>query len=416
MGILQKIKSHSVTKNVSALGVMQIANYIVPLLLLPFLARQLGIEAFGIVAITLAAIQLAMVLTDYGFSLSATYAISVKRNDPVYINKKIGAIFGAKAVLVGLAVIGFLVTPIFVPKFSAYTPFFNAAIVATVAQAFQPVWLFQGIERMKNITIYTVAVKVIYAALVLRLINTADDALLVIYCWSIAQVFGLVAAIYFMRAEGYRVVRPSLDNIKNEFKDGAQFFWSRIAVSLYTSASILVVGAYGAAQAAQFSVCEQIYKAGQNVSAPINAAMFPFMSKHKNWKVFFGVLAVSGILLIFGCAIVSIYAESILVLLFGEEYRAATLVLRIFLITTVVNYFAVSFGYSAFAALGRISIANISVMAGAALHMMVLASQYYFFEVNAWSVAVAVLITETFVMLLRVIMFLSIKRKSVVAM
>ncbi|MBK7298995.1 MAG: oligosaccharide flippase family protein [Moraxellaceae bacterium] len=77
MGILQKIKSHSVTKNVSALGVMQIANYVVPLLLLPFLARQLGIEAFGVVAITFASIQLVMVLTDYGFSLSATYAISV---------------------------------------------------------------------------------------------------------------------------------------------------------------------------------------------------------------------------------------------------------------------------------------------------------------------------------------------------
>ncbi len=152
------------------------------------------------------------------------------------------------------------------------------------------------------------------------------------------------------------------------------------------------------------------------IHAPINAAMFPFMSKHKNWKVFFGVLAITGILLIFGCAIVSFYAEPILVLLFGEEYRAATPVLRVFLITTVVNYFAVSFGYSAFAALGRISIANISVVAGAALHMTVLASQYYFFEVSAWRVAVAVLITETFVMLLRVIMFLSIKRKSVVVM
>ena len=67
LGILQKIKSHSVTKNVSALGVMQIANYVVPLLLLPFLARQLGIEAFGVVAITFASIQLVMVLTDYGF-------------------------------------------------------------------------------------------------------------------------------------------------------------------------------------------------------------------------------------------------------------------------------------------------------------------------------------------------------------
>ena len=81
---------------------MQASNYVVPLLLIPFLTRQLGLEGFGLVAIALSAIQLALVLTDYGFTLSATFAISINRENLEYINQKIGSIFGAKAILVGL--------------------------------------------------------------------------------------------------------------------------------------------------------------------------------------------------------------------------------------------------------------------------------------------------------------------------
>lgn len=95
----ERLRQHSVTRNASALGLMQVVNFAVPLMLLPFLTRQLGMEGFGQVAVVLAAIQVAYVLTDYGFSFSATYAISLNRDDRGYINKKIGAIFAVKALL-----------------------------------------------------------------------------------------------------------------------------------------------------------------------------------------------------------------------------------------------------------------------------------------------------------------------------
>ena len=409
MSSFKKIKNHSVTRNAAALGIMQIANYAVPLLLLPFLTRQLGLEAFGIVAITLAAIQFAFVLTDYGFTLSATYAISVNRDNINYINKKIGAVFGAKALLLSAAAIALLAIPHAVQKLSIYAPYFAAALIATAAQAFQPIWLFQGVERMKNITIYTVATKVLYALLVLILVRAPDDAILVIFCWSAAQFIGLIASIYFMYAEGYRITTPSFTSIKEEFKQGAQFFWSRLAVSLYTSASTLIVGTHSTVQAAHFSVCEQIYKAGQNITSPINNAMFPYMAKNKDWNAFYKVLMITGLVMILGCLTLSFFAEFVLGLLFGAEYKVATPVLLVFMCTTVVNYFAVTFGYSAFSALGRIGIANISVIAGGVLHATILSLQYLFYEISAYNVAFAVLATEIFVMTVRIGIFFYLK-------
>lgn len=410
MFFLKKIKAHSVTRNATALGVMQIANYVVPLLLLPFLTRQLGLEAFGLVAVTLAAIQFAFVLTDYGFTLSATYAISVNRDNTALINNKIGSVFGAKLFLLCIVAIIFLTIPSIFPEFVIYTPFFIGAFIATAAQAFQPIWLFQGIERMRNITTYTVVAKIIYAALVLQIVHKPSDAVLVIYCWSIAQVVGFLASLYFMRIEGYKVALPSITSIKQEFKDGAQFFWSRLAVSLYTSVSTLIVGSNSAAQVAQFAVCEQIYKAGQNITSPINNAMFPYMAKHRNWSVFYKVLMVTSVLIATGCLVLSCFAESILGLLFGDEYRAAAPILLVFLCTTVVNYLGVTFGYSAFSALGKIEVANISVIVGALFHSLILSITYLYFEVDAYSVALAVLLTESLVMLARVGCFFYIKK------
>src|SRR5690606_24047491 len=110
----------------------------------------------GMVAITLAAIQLAFVLTDYGFSLSATYSISTNRENTDFINKKISAIFGAKALLVSLLAVALIIAGLAAPSLAPYKPYLIAAFIAIFAQAFQPIWLFQGIERMKNITTYTV--------------------------------------------------------------------------------------------------------------------------------------------------------------------------------------------------------------------------------------------------------------------
>lgn len=414
MRILERFKSfssHSVTRNASALVVMQFANYALPLLVLPFLTRKLGIDAFGAVAVTLAAIQLAYTLTDYGFSLSATYAISINRNDLDYINRKIGAIFGAKLVLITLASLAFLSVSSIFPQLSLEDGFFTAVLLAVIAQAFQPIWLFQGLERMRSITVYSVITKIFYAGLVVCLINSPSDAVLVVYCWGGAQVTGLIAALYFMRKEGFTPYLPSVKLIKYEFKEGAQFFWSRLAVSVYSSASTLVVGASSVSQAAFFAVTTQIYKAGQNATSPINSAMYPYMATHKDWKVFYRVLVVTGTILILGCFIVGSVAGPLLETLFGEGYSEAKPILIVFLCTTVINYFAVTFGYSAFSALGRIGVANITVMVGALFHVSVLFIQYCFFEINAINVAIATLATELFVMCSRVALFFYFKSK-----
>ena len=67
--------------NIASLFTVQAANYLIPLLTLPYLVRILGPREFGLIAFAQAFSQYFVILTDYGFNLSATREVAIHRAD-----------------------------------------------------------------------------------------------------------------------------------------------------------------------------------------------------------------------------------------------------------------------------------------------------------------------------------------------
>jgi PST family polysaccharide transporter len=87
-----KLKNHKVLlTNIFSLGTIQLVNYILPLLTVPYLVRILKPDYYGLIAFSTATITYFIMLTDYGFNLSATRQISIHRKNL----KKVNEIFSA---------------------------------------------------------------------------------------------------------------------------------------------------------------------------------------------------------------------------------------------------------------------------------------------------------------------------------
>ena len=115
--MVDPLEGKRVMHNVASLSWLQAITYVLPVIILPYLFRVIGPEKFGLIAFAQAFVQYFIILTDYGFSVSATKEISLCHED----NVKIARVFSAvMAVKIALAFLSFVVLSgivYFVPKF-----------------------------------------------------------------------------------------------------------------------------------------------------------------------------------------------------------------------------------------------------------------------------------------------------------
>jgi len=252
INMLDKIKRLTNTENkrrllsnFMSLSVLQGANYVLPLITLPYLVRVLGPEKYGLIAFAQAFIQYFNILTDYGFNLSATREISIHRNNA----QKVSEIFSSVMIIkLGLLVLSFVIMSILVFSFWKFRQdwlIYYLTFGMVVGQVLFPVWFFQGMERMKYITFLNITAKLIFTIAIFVFIRQASDYIYV----PLINLFGyLVAGALALRIVfrgfkiGFKV--PSYLSLIHQLKEGWYIFISTIAISGYTSSRLFAVGLF----------------------------------------------------------------------------------------------------------------------------------------------------------------------------
>lgn len=252
INILDKIKKLTNTEdkrrllsNFMSLSVLQGANYVLPLITLPYLVRVLGPEKYGLIAFAQAFIQYFNILTDYGFNLSATREISIHRNNA----QKVSEIFSSVMIIkFCLLVLSFVIMSILVFSFWKFRQdwlIYYLTFGMVVGQVLFPVWFFQGMERMKYITFLNITAKLIFTFAIFVFIHQASDYIYV----PLLNLFGYLVAgalalwIVFRGFKvGFKV--PSYSSLIHQLKEGWYIFISQVAISGYNSSRLFAVGLF----------------------------------------------------------------------------------------------------------------------------------------------------------------------------
>lgn len=332
--------------NILSLGAIQGANYVLPLLTVPYLVRVLGPDYFGLIAFSTATIAYFGLMTDYGFNLSATQQVSINRGNRLKIVEIFNSVLIVKATLMFVSFIVLLIVLLCFDKFNQNWPLYLITFSAIVGQVLTPIWLFQGMERMKYIAYLEIAAKLFFTLCVFAFVDGEDDYLLVPAFASFgAFVSGFVSLFLARKIFRLYFSWQSFEVIRYQVIEGWHVFLSTISISLYTTSMVFILGIFTNNMiVGYFSSAFKILQAVKGLYTPVSQAIYPLISKRLSEDRASGLAYVKkfknclSIIMFFISAGLYFFSESIVLLLLGDQYRESVVLLRIM---AVVPFFVV---------------------------------------------------------------------------
>jgi len=217
--------------NFLSLTALQGINMLIPLITFPYLVRVLGVDQFGVFSFIMAVMLYAEIITDYGFNLSATKHISINSKTQAKINEIFSSVIMIKAVMALMFFMFLLLLIATVDRFAQDGSLYIYAYGLIIGQVLFPVWFFQGIEKMRYITILNAVSKIIFAVAIFLFVKNPEDLFLVFVFYSLGSlVAGAWAFQIAVKKFDVRFSLQSQENYTYYLKDAWYIFTSRVGV------------------------------------------------------------------------------------------------------------------------------------------------------------------------------------------
>lgn len=279
-GSVGKLLGSTLGRNVLSLYMLQFANYILPLITVPYLVRVLEPEKFGLIAFGQSTMAYLVLLVNYGFDWSATRVIATQRSNLQQVGRTACAVWAAKSLLCILSFALLVGVVILVPRFREMSVLLYVLFSIVVGNVLFPQWLFQGLERMVTISVINLLMRVLATVGIFAIVHQAEDylkyAALLGGQWLGMGILGLFWSISRLHIP---MSVPSWKEVVQALREGWAIFLSTAAISLYTTGNAfllglltnnIVVGYYAAA--------ERIVKALHGLVSPLSQGFYPRVS------------------------------------------------------------------------------------------------------------------------------------------
>ena len=276
--MIRRLFHNKIFENVSALFVLQIANYVLPLLTFPYLVRVLGTGNFGVLAFSSAFIQYFVVITDYGFNLSATRDVSINRYNRDKLSKIFTNVLLIKSIIAVISFVAVYILTRLIYKFGEYSAVYYLTCLAILGNVLFPVWFLQGLEKMKAVALINITVRILSTVLIFMMVKTVNDLkLAVLFLNGTVLLSGLVSIILIRRMDIVDLVKPSIKSVRDLLAGGWAIFISSLAVSLVGNTNIFLLGVLTTdyKYVGIFSIAQKIVWAFANMVVPVANAIFP---------------------------------------------------------------------------------------------------------------------------------------------
>lgn len=333
-----------VFSNFMALGILQGTNFLLPVLVMPFVIKKIGADGYGVVAVAQVVMLIFCTITEYGFNLTATRALALHRENVLKNARLFFTVLAAKMIICAVLFVVLLLLITLVPFFKLHFQLYLLGFTWVIGQSLLVSWFFQGMEKMKYITIYTLLARLLFVVLVFAFIRHKDDNRFFILFMGIGSLIAGVLSIFqAIRLCQLPVIRPLWRDVMQELKDGWTVMLSNISINTFLSINVFLLRIFtNDLVAGYYSVAEKIFLATRQIPVLFSQVIYPPVcqliekgaaatrSFFRSVYVPFLLLMLLAVVLLFG------FSSFIVSLFLGHESGNAVLLLRLFCLGPVI--------------------------------------------------------------------------------
>ncbi len=330
-----------VMSNVATLSLLQVITYLLPIIIIPYLFRVLGPERFGLIAFAQSFVQYFMILTDYGFSISATKEISLCRDEPAKVCRAFSSVMVVKITLALFSLAALSLIVYCIPRFRNDWMVYIFSFGTIAGNTLFPLWFFQGTEKMKYITELNIIGGVVFAFFIFFFVRGPQDYLMVpLTNSSVFLLTGFLGQYIVFRKFRVSFQFPGYKTVRQQLKAGWDIFISIAAINAYTTTRVFILGLLtNNSVTGFFSIAEKIANVCQTFPLSSFAqAIFPRLStifiknKAKAFRLMQHIQQITIMVSLICLPLIFMVADSIILLVCGKSYPETVLSLRLLLV------------------------------------------------------------------------------------
>lgn len=388
--------------NFSYLSIVEIIGLLFPLLTYPYLIRILGKEYYGEVIFAQSIIAYVIIIINFGFNVSATKSVSEHRDDINKLSEVVSSIILLKFYI-------FLIASIVYIFFILY---FNGIIhkllfLFSIGLCFQevlfPTWFFQGLEKMRYITIVSFISKLVFVFFIFILIRKQGDFYLVPLINSLGGlVSSIIALIFIFRNFQIRFAYQPFNVLINYLKESLPFFYSRLSTVINERTNTIIIGIFFSfGDVAIYDLALKIVGILKIPFTLVAQVLYPNVTRTKNMVLVKKTLTLVNGLGIFIYLILCLLGYYAVILLGGRNLAGAYPLLIILGLYLPIIGNSYVLGASTLVVLGHIKAYNYSVIYGFISYIIFILFLFTFHLVTLKSLAVACIVPELYIVIYR---------------
>ena len=305
---------------------VQVANYLLPLINIPILARAFGPENLGLITYITAITAYFVLLIDYSFNFTGVSRISKDELDPV---KVFNTILTARCYLFLVSIIVFSISLYFINDLRENYLLLSIFFLSCLVPIFTNMWFLQAKNMFKQIAIFNFIAKLAVTIGVVILIRSKDDVVKYAMLLNFSNlVIAIIGFYYICKKFNIYLKFVKFKEVVKYLIEDKYLFLSSIVTNLYTTTGIVILGALSTkVEVGYYGAAQKIIELAKNVVAmPIYQVVFPILARKFGESQIIGVEAVKKILPIFNIITLIVLCGLILMgyflisILFGNEF------------------------------------------------------------------------------------------------